>query len=141
VAAQTVNENCVAHNGSLVPVPGRDILVHAWYQGGLSLIDFTDSGNPTEIAFFDRGPVSGEQLARSDDVSSKKLKAVRKLFDSARKIADRQPRPPRSCWRPQRRCSAAGAWRARRGTPCGRPRSDALPWCDRENLWYGGTHL
>ncbi|MBD0322809.1 MAG: hypothetical protein ICV72_05395, partial [Aldersonia sp.] len=59
---QTVNENCVAHNGSVVPVPGRDILVQAWYQGGLSLVDFTDSANPTEIAFFDRGPVSGESL-------------------------------------------------------------------------------
>ncbi len=55
---QTVNENCVAHNSSLVPVPGRDILVQAWYQGGMSVIDFTDSANPTEIAFFDRGPVN-----------------------------------------------------------------------------------
>jgi hypothetical protein len=54
---QTVNENCVAHNSSLVPVPGRDILVQAWYQGGVSVIDFTDSANPTEIAFFDRGPI------------------------------------------------------------------------------------
>ena len=57
-AQQTVNENCVAHNSSLVPVPGRDILVQAWYQGGLSVIDFTDSANPTEIAFFDRGPIN-----------------------------------------------------------------------------------
>ena len=55
---QTVNENCVAHNSSLVPVPGRDILVQAWYQGGVSVIDFTDSANPTEIAFFDRGPIN-----------------------------------------------------------------------------------
>ena len=164
---QTVNENCVAHNGSLVPVPGRDLLVQAWYQGGLSLIDFTDSEDPTEIAFFDRGPISGEslvlaglwstywyngnvfgteisrgldvfdllesdqmsrdeiaaagqvrvgefnaqlqtpitwdpsfevagarldQLERSGDVGAKKLKAVRKLFDKARRIADRTPR-------------------------------------------------
>ena len=57
-AAQTENENCVAHNGSIVPVPGRDIFVQAWYQGGLSVIDFTDSTKPTEIAFFDRGPIS-----------------------------------------------------------------------------------
>ena len=57
-AVQTVNENCVAHNSSLVPVPGRDILVQAWYQGGVSVIDFTDSANPTEIAFFDRGPIN-----------------------------------------------------------------------------------
>jgi uncharacterized protein (DUF305 family) len=57
-AAQTENENCVAHNGSIVPVPGRDIFVQAWYQGGLSVIDFTDSTKPIEIAFFDRGPIS-----------------------------------------------------------------------------------
>jgi hypothetical protein len=54
---QSPNENCVAHNGNLVPVPGRDIMVQAWYQGGVSVWDFTDSANPTEIAFFDRGPV------------------------------------------------------------------------------------
>ncbi|WP_208542965.1 LVIVD repeat-containing protein [Nocardioides euryhalodurans] len=57
-AVQTVNENCVAHNSSLVPVPGRDILVQAWYQGGLSVIDFSDTANPVEIAYFDRGPVN-----------------------------------------------------------------------------------
>ena len=53
---QASNETCVAHNGSLVPVPGRDIMVQAWYQGGVSVWDFTDSSNPVEIAFFDRGP-------------------------------------------------------------------------------------
>ena len=57
-AVQTTQENCVAHNASLVPVPGRDILVQAWYQGGVSIIDFTDTANPTEIAFFDRGPIN-----------------------------------------------------------------------------------
>jgi hypothetical protein len=55
---QTEFENCVAHNGSLVPVPGRDIKVQAWYQGGISVFDFTDTANPYEIAFFDRGPIS-----------------------------------------------------------------------------------
>ena len=55
---QTVQENCVAHNASLVPVPGRDILVQAWYQGGLSMIDFSDSANPVEIASYDRGPIN-----------------------------------------------------------------------------------
>lgn len=55
---QTAQENCVAHNGSIVPVPGRDIMVQAWYQGGLSVIDFTDTANPTEIAFLDRGPIN-----------------------------------------------------------------------------------
>ena len=55
---QTAQENCVAHNGSIVPVPGRDIMVQAWYQGGLSVIDFTDTANPTEIAYLDRGPIN-----------------------------------------------------------------------------------
>ena len=59
---QTVTENCVAHNGSLIPVPGRDLMVQAWYQGGLSIMDFTDPANPFEIAFFDRGPLSDEQM-------------------------------------------------------------------------------
>lgn len=59
---QTSTENCVAHNGSLIPVPGRDIKVQAWYQGGLSIFDFTDAANPVEIAFFDRGPLSEERL-------------------------------------------------------------------------------
>ena len=61
-AAQTETENCVAHNGSIIPVPGRDIMVQGWYQGGLSVFDFTDSTNPVEIAFFDRGPIDAKQL-------------------------------------------------------------------------------
>ena len=61
-APQGELENCVAHNGSIVPVPGRDIMVQAWYQGGISVFDFTDSANPVEIAFFDRGPIDGTQL-------------------------------------------------------------------------------
>jgi len=56
-APQTEQENCVAHNGSLIPIPGRDILVQAWYQGGVSVMDFTDATHPYEIAYFDRGPV------------------------------------------------------------------------------------
>jgi hypothetical protein len=62
---QTSQENCVAHNGSLMPVPGRDIMVQAWYQGGVSVFDFTDSSNPHEIAFFDRGPMSATALQTS----------------------------------------------------------------------------
>ena len=62
-AAQTSNENCVAHNGSLIPVPGRDIMVQAWYQGGVSVFDFTDAAHPKEIAFFDRGPADSTRLA------------------------------------------------------------------------------
>jgi len=61
-APQTEQENCVAHNGSLIPVPGRDIMVQAWYQGGVSVFDFTDSAKPVEIAFFDRGPIDGTRL-------------------------------------------------------------------------------
>jgi hypothetical protein len=61
-AVQTEQENCVAHNGSLIPVPGRDIMVQAWYQGGVSVFDFTDASHPVEIAFFDRGPIDGTQL-------------------------------------------------------------------------------
>jgi hypothetical protein len=61
-APQTDFENCVAHNGSLVPVPGRDIKVQGWYQGGVSIFDWTDSKNPVEIAFFDRGPLVADTL-------------------------------------------------------------------------------
>ena len=63
-AAQTEQENCVAHNGSLIPIPGREVMVQAWYQGGVSVFDWTDVDHPKEIAFFDRGPVSGERLAQ-----------------------------------------------------------------------------
>ena len=61
-APQTETENCVAHNGSIVPVPGRDIMVQGWYQGGVSVFDFTDSAHPVEIAFFDRGPIDANAL-------------------------------------------------------------------------------
>jgi hypothetical protein len=61
-SAQGDSENCVAHNGTLIPVPGRDIKVQAWYQGGISLMDFTDTENPIEIAYFDRGPIDAKML-------------------------------------------------------------------------------
>ncbi|MFC3101337.1 DUF305 domain-containing protein [Altererythrobacter lauratis] len=61
-APQSQWENCVAHNGSIIPVPGRDIFVQAWYQGGVSVIDFTDPANPFEIAYFDRGPIDERQI-------------------------------------------------------------------------------
>jgi hypothetical protein len=61
-AAQGDTENCVAHNGSLVPVPGRDIEVQAWYQGGVSVVDFTDAEHPFEIAYFDRGSIDPKML-------------------------------------------------------------------------------
>ena len=61
-APQKETENCVAHNGAIIPIPGRDIFVQAWYQGGISVIDFTDSSNPIEIAYFDRGPILDDEL-------------------------------------------------------------------------------
>ena len=61
-AAQGDSENCVAHNGSLVPIPGRDVKVQAWYQGGISIMDFTDADKPVEIAYFDRGPIDPNML-------------------------------------------------------------------------------
>ena len=61
-APQTTEESCVAHNGSLIPVPGRDIMVQGWYQGGISIFDWTDPANPFEIAFFDRGPMDEKEL-------------------------------------------------------------------------------
>src|SRR5213080_3885910 len=59
---QTSNENCVAHNGTLIPVPGRDIMAQGWYQGGISVFDWTDPSHPMEIAFFDRGPMDSTKL-------------------------------------------------------------------------------
>ena len=61
-APQTANENCVAHNGSLIPIPGRDVMVQAWYQGGISVFDWTDAAHPKEIAFFDRGPMDSTKM-------------------------------------------------------------------------------
>ncbi|MDX1388060.1 MAG: hypothetical protein R3344_02665, partial [Acidobacteriota bacterium] len=61
-AVQTSEENCVAHNGSLIPIPGRDVMVQGWYQGGINVFDFTDPDNPIEIAYHDRGPINAEQM-------------------------------------------------------------------------------
>jgi len=61
-SAQGSTENCVAHNGNLIPVPGRSLMVQAWYQGGVSIMDFTDPKKPVEIASFDRGPIDGDRL-------------------------------------------------------------------------------
>ncbi len=69
-AAQGDTENCVAHNGSLIPVPGRDIEVQAWYQGGISVMDFTDAAHPFEIAYFDRGPIDPKTLVLGGDWSA-----------------------------------------------------------------------
>ena len=69
-AAQGDSENCVAHNGSLVPIPGRDVAVQAWYQGGISVVDFTDAAKPVEIAYFDRGPIDPKMLVLGGDWSA-----------------------------------------------------------------------
>ena len=69
-AAQGDNENCVAHDGSLVPVPGRDIEVQAWYQGGISVVDFTDAAHPFEIAYFDRGPIDAKNVVLGGEWSA-----------------------------------------------------------------------
>jgi hypothetical protein len=69
-STQNATENCVAHNGSLIPVPGRDLMVQAWYQGGVSIMDFTDPAKPVEIAFFDRGPIDGSKLVVGGDWSA-----------------------------------------------------------------------
>ena len=61
-APQTSMENCVAHNGSLIPIPGRDVMVQAWYQGGISVFDWSDASNPREIAYFDRGPMDSTRM-------------------------------------------------------------------------------
>ena len=69
-AAQGDSKNCVAHNGSLIPVPGRDIEAQAWYQGGVSVVDFTDAAHPFEIAYFDRGPIDPNILVLGGDWSA-----------------------------------------------------------------------
>jgi hypothetical protein len=61
-APQTTTENCVAHNGSLIPIPGREVMVQGWYQGGISVFDWTDVSKPKEIAYFDRGPLDATRL-------------------------------------------------------------------------------
>ncbi len=69
-SAQGDTENCVAHNGSLIPIPGRDIEVQAWYQGGISVMDFTDPAHPFEIAYFDRGPIDAKTIVLGGDWSA-----------------------------------------------------------------------
>ena len=69
-AAQTSFENCVAHNGSLIPIPGRDVMVQAFYQGGLTVFDWTDVANPKEIAYFDRGPMDATKLVMAGSWSA-----------------------------------------------------------------------
>ncbi len=69
-APQTIYENCVAHNGSLIPIPGREIMVQAWYQGGISVFDWTDPSHPVEVAYFDRGPMDATKLVNGGSWSA-----------------------------------------------------------------------
>ncbi|MGQ0704343.1 MAG: LVIVD repeat-containing protein, partial [Gemmatimonadales bacterium] len=69
-AAQTALENCVAHNGSLIPIPGRDVMVQSWYQGGISVFDWTDAAGPKEIAFHDRGPLDSTRMVMAGSWSA-----------------------------------------------------------------------
>ena len=70
-SAQTAQENCVSHNGGLIPVPGRDIMVQGWYQGGIDVSDFTDPDHPFEVAYFDRGPVDMPPAAGDTTANSR----------------------------------------------------------------------
>jgi hypothetical protein len=69
-APQTAQENCVAHNGSMIPIPGRDVMAQAWYQGGISVFDFTDAAHPKEIAYFDRGPIDTTRVVAGGEWSA-----------------------------------------------------------------------
>ena len=125
-APQTDQENCVAHNGSLIPVPGRDIMVQGWYQGGISVFDFTDSANPVEIAFFDRGPVDAKQLISAGywsvywyngNIYGSEIARgidILKLIPSDQSVAGRNRRCHAGAVRPNsiRRCSHASSIRA-----------------------------
>jgi hypothetical protein len=97
---QADTEVCVAHNGSLIPVPGRDIMVQAWYQGGVSVWDFTDSSHPKEIAYFERGPVNTERLTTAGPWSAYYYNGhiysndIAKGFDVL-KLSDRRTDPAR----------------------------------------------
>jgi hypothetical protein len=68
--AQTAQENCVSHNGGLIPIPGRDIMVQGWYQGGVSVMDFTDPDHPKELAYFDRGPIDPPPAPGADSAAT-----------------------------------------------------------------------
>jgi hypothetical protein len=73
---QTAQENCVSHNGGLVPVPGRDLMVQGWYQGGIDVSDFTDPDHPFEVAFFDRGPVDPPPAPNDTNVSISRMRGT-----------------------------------------------------------------
>jgi hypothetical protein len=77
--AQTAQENCVSHNGGLIPVPGRDIMVQGWYQGGISVMEFTDPDHPRELAYFDRGPIDAPPVADSAAAAASEAAGGRRM--------------------------------------------------------------
>ncbi len=77
--AQTAQENCVSHNGGLIPVPGRDIMVQGWYQGGISVMEFTDPDHPRELAYFDRGPIDAPPAADSAAAAASEAAGGRRM--------------------------------------------------------------
>ena len=127
-APQTAQENCVAHNGSLIPIPGRDIMVQAWYQGGISVFDWTDPKHPTEIAFFDRGPVDcdphghGRQLV---GVLVQRLRHQLRDLRVASTCSSSSPAPFSRRTRSTRPSASTSTSSTRRGSrrSCGRRRS------------------
>ena len=121
-APQTEQENCVAHNGSLIPVPGRDIMVQAWYQGGVSVFDFTDSAHPVEIAFFDRGPLDAKHLITGGYWSAYWYNGRIYASEIARGLDVFRLTPSEPCRRtkstPRARCGSRSSTRSsRRGSP------------------------
>jgi hypothetical protein len=82
--AQSDQENCVSHNGGLIPVPGRDLMVQGWYQGGINVSDFTDPDHPYEVAFFDRGPVDPKPVPATRRRVSSFLYPARARADAGR---------------------------------------------------------
>lgn len=110
-AVQTDQESCVSHNGGPIPVPGRDIKVQGWHQGGVNVFEFTDPDNPVEIAFSDRGPVSNDALVvggswgaywyNGNIYSSELSRGIDGSFCRASSSPPTSLRPPGSCrWRP-----------------------------------------
>ena len=150
-AVQTSEENCVAHNGSLIPIPGRDVMVQSWYQGGVSVFDFTDPANPIEIAYFDRGPVDATRMARRRHVVRVLVQRTdRELRDRARSrhpragaeqvhLGERDRGGPDGHVRPLQRAGpanvrVAGDVRARAGV---RGPAGALRWSGRGRNRHG----
>jgi hypothetical protein len=124
-APQTAEENCVAHNGSLIPVPGRDIMVQAWYQGGISIFDWTDPTNAVEIAFHDRGPVDPNQMQMGGSWSVYWYNGLIVSSEIARGLDVFELTP--SAWLSENEIAAAKTVRFAELNPQGQPKYDWPP--------------